>query len=88
MSQHTSINTIKSLLAGETDIGEDVCIAGWLRSRRTSKGGFSFLEVHDGTCFAAIQAVADGALPNYAEIIEMGTGCSVIVKGTLVESQG
>ena len=88
MAQHANINPIKTLLSGEIGVGNEVSIAGWLRSRRTSKGGFSFLEVHDGTCFAAIQAVADGALPNYDEIVEMGTGCSVTIKGTLVESQG
>ena len=88
MTQHAEIHTIKSLLNGEIDNGSPVKIAGWLRSRRTSKGGFSFLEVHDGTCFSAIQAVADSALANYAEIIELGTGCSVTIDGTLVESQG
>ena len=70
-------------------MGTPVTIKGWVRSRRTSKGGFSFIHVHDGSCFDTIQAVADGALANYeSEISELATGCSVIIEGELVESQG
>lgn len=64
-------------------------IRGWVRSRRTSKGGFSFVHVHDGSCFDTIQAVADQTLANYAsEIEQLSAGCAVVVKGTVVESQG
>jgi asparaginyl-tRNA synthetase len=70
-------------------VGDAVILQGWLRSRRTSKGGFSFLHLHDGSCFDAIQVVADGDLPNYeSEIVELGTGCAVRVAGTVVESAG
>ncbi len=80
--------SLKTLFAGAIALDTSVQIKGWLRSRRTSKGGFSFLQVHDGSCFDAIQVVADGALTNYDEIIELSTGCAVAITGTLVASQG
>ena len=80
-------NSIRSLKSAPLD--ETVTIEGWVRSKRTSKGGFSFIHLHDGSCFDTIQAVADGSLPNYdTDIAELGTGCSVRVTGTLVASQG
>lgn len=66
-----------------------VTIQGWVRSKRTSKGGFSFIHVYDGSCFAPIQVVADGGLPNYTTDIErLGTSCSIRVTGKLVASSG
>ena len=37
-------------------------INGWVRSRRDSKAGFSFINLHDGSCFDGIQLVADAEL--------------------------
>ncbi|NKB97317.1 MAG: asparagine--tRNA ligase [Pseudomonadales bacterium] len=82
------MSTVKHILTHRIEVGATVTLKGWLRSRRTSKGGFSFLHLHDGSCFDSIQAVADQDLVNYAEIIELGTGCSVMITGTVVESQG
>ncbi len=80
---------IKALLAHQIELGSTVTIEGWVRSRRTSKGGFSFVHVHDGSCFDTIQAVADGELANYEQdIVDLATGASVRVTGKLVESQG
>lgn len=80
---------IKSLLAGAVPVGEQVVVKGWLRSRRDSKAGISFLAVNDGSCLASIQAVVPAELENYAsEVLHAGVGCSVIVTGELVESQG
>ena len=60
-----------------------------MRSKRDSKAGISFLAVHDGSAFDAIQAVVPNELSNYEdEILKLSTGCSVIVTGELVESQG
>jgi asparaginyl-tRNA synthetase len=82
-------NTIKDILAHRHPVGAEVTIEGWVRSRRTSKGGFSFVHVSDGSCFDTIQAVADSELANYERDVEhLGTGCSVRITGTLVESQG
>src|SRR5258707_2112428 len=47
--------------------GERVVVNGWVRTRRDSKGGFSFLELNDGSCLANLQAVAEGGLSNYKE---------------------
>jgi asparaginyl-tRNA synthetase len=71
--------------------GTALTIKGWVRSRRDSKadGGLSFLAVHDGTCFDALQVVARADLPNYAsDVLRLTTGCAVEVDGTLVQSQG
>ena len=81
--------TVQSILTHKHPVGQSLTIQGWLRSRRTSKGGFSFLHVHDGSCFDAIQVVADADLANYErDILELGTGCAVIVQGEVVESSG
>ncbi|MDA0842181.1 MAG: OB-fold nucleic acid binding domain-containing protein, partial [Planctomycetota bacterium] len=76
-------------LRQRTDFGAEVVVHGWLRTRRDSKGGFSFLELNDGSSLKGIQIVADGSLPNYeAEIMHTATGCSLRVVGELKESQG
>jgi asparaginyl-tRNA synthetase len=81
--------TIKDLLAGRAELGSAVTIEGWLRTRRDSKAGLSFLQVHDGSCFDPIQVVAEASLPNYqSEILHLTTHCALRVRGTLVESQG
>src|SRR5438094_345228 len=81
--------TIKDLLAGKVSVGTAVDVEGWVRTRRDSKAGFSFLQVHDGSCFDPIQVVVEATVPNYQdEILHITTHCAVRVKGTLVESQG
>ena len=61
-------------------IGKQTTLQGWVRTRRDSKGGFSFLELNDGSCLANIQIVADAQLPNYeAEVKHLSAGCSVTV---------
>jgi asparaginyl-tRNA synthetase len=63
-------------------VGKQVTIQGWVRTRRDSKGGFSFLELNDGSCFGNIQIVAEGKLPNYeSEVKHLGAGASVSVEG-------
>ena len=81
--------TIRELLAGRADVGSAVTVEGWLRTRRDSKAGLSFLLVHDGSCFDPIQVVAEATLPNYqGEILHLTTHCALRAEGTLVESQG
>ena len=59
-------------------IGHNVLVQGWIRTRRDSKGGFSFLEVNDGSSLANLQVIADGSLPNYeTEVKHLTAGCSV-----------
>ena len=81
--------SIAQALRGQVPEGQTVTIKGWVRTRRDSKGGFSFLAINDGSSFDSIQAVAANTLPNYSnEILHLTTGCSAIVTGTLVKSQG
>ena len=68
---------------------QNITVMGWVRTRRDSKGGFSFIEVNDGTCLANLQVIADDKLPNYKEeVLKLQTGCSVKIKGTVISSQG
>jgi asparaginyl-tRNA synthetase len=70
-------------------VGAEVEIRGWVRTRRDSKGGFSFLEINDGSCLANIQVIASASLANYsAEILGLGVGASVVVRGRLAASPG
>ena len=67
--------------------GRTVLLQGWVRTRRDSKGGFSFIELNDGTCMANVQIVADAKLPNYeSEIKHLTAGCSISVEGELKSS--
>lgn len=67
-------------------IGRQVCLQGWLRTRRDSKGGFSFLELNDGSCMGNVQIVADESLPNYADVKKLGVGASLTINGEVRQS--
>jgi len=83
------LSTVAALLGGDVTIGTAVTVRGWLRSKRDSKAGISFLAVHDGSAFDAIQAVVPDSLDNYSsQVLHLTTGCAVVVSGELVESQG
>lgn len=70
-------------------IGRHACLQGWIRTRRDSKGGFSFLEINDGSCMGNLQVIADADLPNYeSDIKRLTTGCSVTIEGEVKESGG
>jgi asparaginyl-tRNA synthetase len=71
------------------EIGARFTIMGWVRTKRDSKGGFSFIEVNDGSCMSSLQMIADGKLPNYKdEVLALQTGCSIKVTGLLAASPG
>ncbi|MEK6270402.1 MAG: asparagine--tRNA ligase [Planctomycetales bacterium] len=73
----------------ESSIGQQAMLQGWVRTRRDSKAGFSFLEINDGSCLANIQIICDGDLENYeAEIRKLSAGCSVTVTGEVKPSVG
>ncbi len=68
-------------------VGKKLIIKGWVRTRRDSKGGFSFLEINDGSSFGNLQVIANNTLTNYeSEILKIGTGCSVVILGSLQAS--
>ncbi len=69
--------------------GIDVVAAGWVRTRRDSKGGFSFVEINDGSCLANLQVIAPVTLNNYEnEVLRLHPGASVVVEGILQTSEG
>ncbi|MDB5322445.1 MAG: asparagine--tRNA ligase [Phycisphaerales bacterium] len=81
--------SISDALKGKVAVDEQVTVKGWVRTRRDSKGGFSFVAVNDGSCFDSIQAVAPNTLANYAdEVTKLTAGCAVEITGKLVQSQG
>ncbi|MFN3310868.1 MAG: OB-fold nucleic acid binding domain-containing protein, partial [Thermomonas sp.] len=81
--------SVAQALAGHVPEGGQVSVRGWVRTRRDSKAGLSFVNVSDGSCFAPIQVVAPDTLANYdSEVKHLTTGCAVIATGTLVKSQG
>jgi asparaginyl-tRNA synthetase len=80
---------ISALLKGKHPVGSRVTVRGWVRTRRDSKAGLSFVHVHDGSCFDPIQVVAPAELSNYqSEVVKLTSGCAVIATGTLTQSQG
>lgn len=80
---------IEDILKGGVEVDSTVSVSGWVRTRRDSKAGFSFVNVHDGTCFSPLQVIADDGLMNYeSEVKRLSAGCSVNITGTLKASQG
>src|SRR5262245_47494568 len=68
-------------------VGKQVRLRGWVRTRRDSKGGFSFLELNDGSCQGNVQIVAPAELQNYEAVVKhLHTGASVIVEGEVKAS--
>jgi asparaginyl-tRNA synthetase len=65
-------------------IGREVRLQGWLRTRRDSKGGFSFIELNDGSSLGNVQVLAENSLPNYqSEILHLSVGSSITVDGVV-----
>ena len=84
-----SVAPIVDVLQGKIAVGSTISVQGWVRTRRDSKAGISFLAVYDGSCFDPIQAVIEKDLPNYEQdILRLTAGCSVKVTGKVVESPG
>ena len=80
---------ISAVFAGATPVGSQITVEGWIRTRRDSKAGLSFLAVHDGSCHDALQVVAPAELGNYeADVLKITTGCAVRCTGEVVASQG
>ncbi len=80
---------IKFALSGQIALGAAVQVQGWVRTRRDSKAGFSFVNLSDGSTINTIQLVVPGELDNYAgEVMRLTSGCAIEAEGTLVESGG
>ena len=85
MASKARIATLLSL----RPVGERAEVNGWVRTRRDSKAGFSFIELNDGSCLANLQILAETTLANYKdEIARLSPGACIRVEGTVAESPG
>jgi len=83
------VTAIVEIISGGIAPGSRVSAQGWVRTRRDSKAGLSFIHLSDGSCFDLLQIVAPATLANYeSDILRITTGCSIVVEGTLQESEG
>src|SRR2546429_2411980 len=79
--------SVRDILAGRAPREAQITLKGWVRTRRDSKAGISFVHVSDGSSFHPVQVVAPNTLANYAdEVMRLTTGCSVEATGMIVPS--
>ena len=78
---------VRAVLAGQAPADTPVTVKGWVRTRRDSKAGISFVHLSDGSAFHPLQVVAPNTLPNYTdEVLKITSGCAVEATGTIVPS--
>ena len=83
------VYTVKQCVNQAMRTDTPVTVRGWVKTRRDSNAGLSFISLHDGSCFSPIQVVANETLSNYQhEVTKLTPGCAVIATGHLVPSQG
>ena len=84
-----SAHAIAAVLDGQIPLGRSATVQGWVRTRRDSKAGLSFVTVHDGSGFEPLQVIVPAELPNYqSEVLHLTAGCAIRVTGELVASAG
>src|SRR5947209_1161106 len=82
-----TVLSVRDILAGRAPQEKQTTVKGWVRTRRDSKAGISFIHVSDGSSFHPVQVVAPSTLPNYAdEVLKLTAGCAVAATGTIVPS--
>lgn len=82
-----TIFSCADILAGKAPSDAPITIQGWVKTRRDSKAGISFVNVSDGSCFHPVQVVAPSTLANYNDdVLKITAGCSVEATGTIVPS--
>lgn len=85
----TMTSSISDCLSGKQPVDHIVTVRGWVKTRRDSKAGVSFVSLHDGSCHAPIQLVVTENLPNYqTDVLRLTAGCAIAATGSLVASQG
>jgi asparaginyl-tRNA synthetase len=78
---------VRAILAGQAPADKPITVKGWVRTRRDSKAGISFVHVSDGSSFHPVQVVAASTLSNYAnEVLKLTAGCAVEATGMIVPS--
>src|ERR1041384_6385364 len=79
--------SVRDILAGRAPKETPVTVQGWVRTRRDSKAGISFIHLSDGSAFHPVQVVAPSPLPNYDDRVQkLAAGCAVEAPGTIVPS--
>ena len=68
-------------------VGEQVCVKGWVRTRRGNKN-VQFIALNDGSTIKNLQIVIDLQRFDEESLKPITTGSSLHVEGTLVASQG
>jgi asparaginyl-tRNA synthetase len=77
----------RDILEGRVPEDAEITVKGWVRTRRDSKAGISFVQLSDGSAFHPVQVVVPNTLPNYAdEVLKLTAGCAVEATGTIVPS--
>jgi asparaginyl-tRNA synthetase len=80
-------HSVRSILGGQAPADQPVTVRGWVRTRRDSKAGLSFVHVSDGSSFHPVQVVVPATMSNYAsEVQKLTAGCAVEATGTIVPS--
>ena len=83
----TKSYSVRAILSGQAPADAPVTVKGWVRTRRDSKAGISFVHVSDGSSFHPVQVVAPNTLANYSdEVLKLTAGCAVEATGTIVPS--
>src|SRR4029077_12120519 len=84
---HKQQFSAREILAGRAPSDAAVTVKGWVRTRRDSHAGLSFLHLSDSSSFHPVQVVAPNTLPNYdGEVLKLTAGCAVEATGTVVPS--
>ncbi|MBV8746151.1 MAG: hypothetical protein JO134_14030, partial [Xanthobacteraceae bacterium] len=79
--------SVRQILDGHAPKDPPVTVKGWVRTRRDSKAGISFVHLSDGSCFHPVQVVAPNTLPNYSDdVLKLSAGCAIQATGTIVPS--
>lgn len=81
--------SVKHCIQGKTPVHEPILIKGWVKTRRDSKAGISFVNISDGSSHAPLQLVIPDSLPNYhTDVLKLTAGCAIQVEGVLTPSHG
>jgi len=79
--------SVRDILAGRAPQQTQITVRGWVRTRRDSKAGISFIHVSDGSSFHPVQVVAPNTLANYTdEVLRLTAGCAIEASGNIVPS--
>ncbi len=79
--------SVQAILSGRAPCDTPVTVQGWVRTRRDSKAGISFVNISDGSCFHSVQVVVPNSVSNYQnEILHLTAGCAVQATGMIVPS--